>query len=347
MRKKKLALIGLGKQGREHLDVQHLCQYGEIIAAYDPHPPTELKFDLPCYQKIEELPFDQLDGLIIAIPHDKYVELLKDIWRIKPGLAIAKEKPLGRSLVEANQILAMAEACNAPLQVFIQRRFHQTYQHLKQLMSGLGGSPDAISLTMSLGFQRPENKSDAKNWRTSRSIAGGGALIDSGYHLIDLAMYLIGDFEPLACTLWADHHLITGDEVDDAAFLVGNSNKTAINITSRTYQDNAEGINCFPKQEEVLVHYPSFTLVANRESVKKVYAFNTPESEVESLIKSDKSWQAALVKQIDDFCLSLDKPNFQYDRAIIWDQYPAQAIIEWGYEQVKLWDSSPSTYKAP
>jgi predicted dehydrogenase len=62
-----------------------------------------------------------------------------------------------------------------------------------------------------------------KEWRSDKSISGGGELIDQGVHLIDLASIFLGEFETISGHV---HTYFWNMSVDDNAFLsLENKNK--------------------------------------------------------------------------------------------------------------------------
>lgn len=110
--KLRLALVGLGKQGLEHLDAVGLCQQTVIVAGVDPDAATrqrvsEMGYELELCSSLSRLAGLRLDGLVLALPHHCYGDLWDEL--IGLGLPMLKEKPLGRSFDEALSFIAVGE----------------------------------------------------------------------------------------------------------------------------------------------------------------------------------------------------------------------------------------------
>ena len=333
---KAFGLIGIGKQGQEHLAVHHLCQHGRIVGVYDPHQKEiAMPEGVKRFISLKELLEQPLDGVIMAIPHHQHLAALQEVWALRPGIAVAKEKPLGRNMAEANRMMMLAKVQKTLLRTLIQRRHHRSYEYLKEQMRAQRAAPLVVNLQMNLGFDRPREPLPA-TWRNDRSLAGGGALLDSGYHLVDLVLYLMGDFEVVGCTLWHDGQLVKGNQVDDRAHLVGVSDNTWIDIRSSVFNDVVDGKPLEGKFEQVEVIYEDHCLVANR---SEVWRFTAECPRGQRLFLGQKDWQDAMVRQLDDFALSVSEPNL-VDHDVLWDQQPALSIIDLGYAMRRQWGSS-------
>ena len=87
---------------------------------------------------------------------------------------------------------------------------------------------------MSLGRDIEEvgpNADARETWRNSARLAGGGALIDIGYHAIDLVHFLLdAPLATISCNLWVGDKPATGGELETAATLVGRAGNTWVKV---------------------------------------------------------------------------------------------------------------------
>jgi predicted dehydrogenase len=131
------------------------------------------------------------------------------------------EKPPAMNVKEAKQIEKAATKAGKIVMFSVQRRF--------------GGAEQAAKLAIDKGYageayhargswMRTRGIPMGTGWFIDKSRAGGGALIDIGVHLLDLAWYLLGQPKPIGAygithTRFA-HTLEEGKkiDVDDAAF---------------------------------------------------------------------------------------------------------------------------------
>ncbi len=95
-----------------------------------------------------------------------------------------KEPPLARNLDEAVGMVRRMERANLKLVVGTQRRFAETYRRIGELITEIG------EIFLGRGHYLFNWGSDL-GWRGDKG-AGGGALREFGYHVIDLLIWLLG-----------------------------------------------------------------------------------------------------------------------------------------------------------
>ncbi len=317
----RLGIIGLGKQGREHLAAASGASLANIVVAQDivEDARDAVAADYPSLElvtSIADLSRFQLDGLVMALPHHCY----EDIWPqvLSLGVPILKEKPLGRNLEEVNHFLQMAEEANCSLQTAIQRRAHPSYIELEKRLRNKGRVKE-IRARLHLGFD-PQGSSGS--WRAERKTAGGGALLDCGYHLIDLVHFLIGRFELLSSGLWdSDGHMLATfpARIETEARLVGRQGNTWIVIESLVGgRKDEEGR--YQKFESVEVLTDQHKFVANREGLV---------CNGEPVFRCRRDWDVAMAAQLDSFASNIQNDTWHAQEH--WDQIPIMKLIDQAY----------------
>lgn len=327
-KKIRCALLGLGNQGCEHLAAATDHPNVEIIAAVDSqfmrHHDIHKQFphlNLAFFSNFDDLVHSDLkiDALILALPHHAYAPMWQNIldWK-KPML---KEKPLGRNYQEAKMFMATAKAAQSGLRTAIQRRNHASYRFLFDYLKQHCLTVTELHAHLHLGKAK-KNISTVPNtetWRDNRNLAGGGALLDAGYHLIDLIQFLIGDFDVISSTMWHGLKADNGLDIEDRCWLTGRSPSTWIMLDTWV-QGEADGRGGFVKSEHILLKTSQGVLRANREGV---WCNET------QLFATDKDWSNAMRKQLTDFARNIDFIEWHDD--IIIDQLPAMRKIEEAY----------------
>lgn len=129
---------------------------------------------------------DEIDAAVIAVPHNVHLDLSEQL--VRRGKHVLVEKPLARTVEECNR-LAAATPPGVLLAVSTVRRLFPTSIWMKELLmeGALGrierarweeGGPYAWPLATPSLF--------------SREASGGGVLIDTGPHILDLLLWWLG-----------------------------------------------------------------------------------------------------------------------------------------------------------
>ena len=130
---------------------------------------------------------DTVDGVIIATPTASHLAIAGHF--LGQGIHVLCEKPAALSSSEVHAMFAAALAGGARLLVGQSRRFSQQAIAVQRLLEQRVVGP-VHTLTASLGGVYSGWKART-DFRLDQSAAGGGVLIDSGIHLLDLAVWLL------------------------------------------------------------------------------------------------------------------------------------------------------------
>lgn len=184
----KTVVIGLGKQSVEdNLPTLIRNSKFELLGVYDINEQNRAlqakKYSVRAFSSIPQILEAKPTLAILSLPHNEYVSYIEKL--ACAGIHIIKEKPFATSFDEAIKIYNLVKD-NIFLGVNLQRRFHPAYIKFSNELSKIG-KPFSIEgrYTMNL---------DGSNmgWRAIQELAGGGVLIDMGYHLIDLLVWYFG-----------------------------------------------------------------------------------------------------------------------------------------------------------
>ncbi|WP_300439999.1 Gfo/Idh/MocA family oxidoreductase [Zoogloea sp.] len=320
-KKLRLALIGLGKQGLEHLNAADLCEDIVFVAGVDPSPETRQRVlesgnGMQVLESLESLDPAMLDGLVLALPHHRYTEAWDALLAL--GLPILKEKPLGRSFDEALSLLDRARAAGCPVQTAIQRRHHPSYRLLKQTLETERIEVREVHAHMHLGFTATTG--GVESWRDKRHQAGGGALLDAGYHLVDLLHFMFGPFDLVSASLWRNGQPIGDNEIDERAWLTGRAEKGWIMLDSWLAGQPDPKTGKPIKSERLILKTSQGIWEANREGIWH------DELRVAT---TDREWHQAMAGQLDGFAAHIRSGRWHDE--LIWDQLPAMRVIDEAY----------------
>ena len=196
----RLALIGAGAIAQTaHIPVLAKMRGAELVALCDNDGAKAgalaSRFGVrDVFTDIEELlDSDAIDGLVVATPnhlHEPHV-----LSALARGVDVLCERPLALGARGAERILGAAQKRGRKIVVGNNHRFRSDVQALSGfLRSGELGKSTALRAG------HYHLKGSIAGWRQSRPEAGGGAFIEAGMPLLDLAMWLLDHPEPVRVT---------------------------------------------------------------------------------------------------------------------------------------------------
>jgi predicted dehydrogenase len=215
----RLGFLGTGWIGRHRMDAILKTGLVQPVAVADPSDEMmdaalTLAPEAKRCASVEDLLDQDLDGLVIATPSALHAE--QSIRALDRGLAVFCQKPLGRDAQEVAAVVAAARRADRLLGVDLSYRQTRGMRAIRDLIrSGSLGEIFACDLVFHNAYG-PD-----KPWFYDKRQSGGGALIDLGVHLVDLALWTL-DFPDVVSAngrLYAKGRPITGasPEVEDYA----------------------------------------------------------------------------------------------------------------------------------
>lgn len=136
---------------------------------------------------------DDIDAAIVAVPHFLHASIACELLRA--GKHVLVEKPMALSSAECDQMLAAAKASGAAIAVGHMRRFCPAVAFARALLrSGVLGDTRSVDVEDGVVFGWPVES----DFQFRREKAGGGVLVDTGAHTLDMLLGWFGDVEPLS-----------------------------------------------------------------------------------------------------------------------------------------------------
>jgi myo-inositol 2-dehydrogenase/D-chiro-inositol 1-dehydrogenase len=337
----RIGVIGLGKMGIRHLANASSFSNVEIVGAADLSKESLRQAKLlgakNLYSDYKELLKTDLDAVIISLPnfmHRESVELA-----LEEGINVFVEKPLARTTEECKKILRAVEKSGRHLMIGHSMRFSTEVEEMKKIVdSGSIGQLEVLTLEniASGPFSHGAVPKPVPEWWFDAEKVGGGALIDLGYHLIDLYRFFAGDCYLLSSNLGHKYNL----PLEDWAIVTVKSNDSPARgiVHVGWYQQVV-----FPKNNIRAIIHGDYTYISSEQFVpSNIYAYAVKEGmqnvfrkvsgrKIKPLFYSPFS--DGFVKELSHFFDCLEKDMQPSVSAI--DGLKTVEVIENAYKQAK------------
>lgn len=210
----RIGLVGCGGIGGVHARAWAQVEGAEVVAACDVDLERAAATAPRAFSHWDEmLAGVELDAVDICTP--PHLHAPAALAAIKAGKPVLCEKPLARNPAEARQILDAAAEAGSLLVTAFCHRFHPPVEWVKaQIDAGSLGRILMFRNRFGTRFKGVEDK-----WFSNPEIAGGGALMDTSIHSVDLFRFLVGEVEAASALTSTFSPNIHGLE-DSAAMLL-------------------------------------------------------------------------------------------------------------------------------
>lgn len=213
----RVAIVGTGNSVNNHFKALNaVADRVELVAAVDVDSErldhARIEYNIAnCYANVEEMLAEQKPDLVhIVTPPATHKDLI--IQCLEAGAWVFCEKPLCASLAEFDEIQAAEDRANGYVSTVFQWRFGSAAQHLKRLIEQQALGRPLVGVCNTLWYRAPEYYQSP--WRGRWKTEIGGPTATLGIHLMDLFLWLMGD--------WSEIRAMTGTlardiEVEDVS----------------------------------------------------------------------------------------------------------------------------------
>lgn len=179
--KLRVAVIGTGNMGRNHVRNYFMLPESELVAIADVNPEAKslaedykAKFFTDYKEMLEEA---RPDAVSVVVPTPFHLEVATEV--MSRGIHCMLEKPIASSVEEADKLIACAKENNVTFTVGHIERFNPVIKKLKQMVddNAIGDITSVVCKRVG-GFPAVEPKTDV--------------IIDLAVHDVDIANYLLG-----------------------------------------------------------------------------------------------------------------------------------------------------------
>lgn len=203
MKKLGVGIIGLGQQGKIHLQNCLRLENVKVLGVADPSRAARTyanKMGVKnCYENYEDLLRSQgIDAVVISLPNFLHLESV--MKAAEAGKHIFLEKPLARNVEEGKRILSLVNRFNMKLMVGYPLRFYPPLREIREkIVNGFFGEIEiAEGTNISCGpfASREDNMGGpvpVPSWWFDKELVGGGAMMDLGCHIVDYMAWYFGE----------------------------------------------------------------------------------------------------------------------------------------------------------
>lgn len=232
----KVAVVGVGRFGRQHARVYHELLDAELVGVYDKDAgrAAEVAKEYQCHSfaRLEDL-FGAVEAASVAVPTEQHAEVGERL--IEAGIDVLVEKPMARSLQEADRLIAASERHGRILQVGHLERFNPAVTAARTI------------LTMPLFFEVHR-----LSVFTERSL-DVDVVLDLMIHDLDIVLSLVGS-EPEE--IRASGLAVLTPKIDIANVRLAFENGCVANFTaSRVSLETVRKLRWFQPREYISVDY--------------------------------------------------------------------------------------------
>lgn len=213
----RVGLVGVGAAAQvSHIPALLKREDVELVALCDRDPEKAArvaqKFSIPRH-------FSRIDGLladesidVIDICTPNFLHAPMATAALEAGKHVLCERPLARSAAEATEMIRAARKADRILACAVQHRLRPDSQLLRTFVAK--GELGDIYYAKA-GWLRLRTQWDSDEWRRMKRESGGGVVLDLGFPMLDLALWVLG--EPKVESVSASVHRLRKGEVEDSA----------------------------------------------------------------------------------------------------------------------------------
>ncbi len=190
----KVGIAGYGTVGRIRHQYCNEHPQLHVVAVCDQSfaDPSVTAEGVRCWGSYEQLLSEGLDVLFVCLPN--YLAPVVTMAGLDQGLHVFCEKPPGRDLGDIERVIAVEKKHPGQKLMFgFNHRYHDSVRDAVRVIRS-----DELGRVLNLrgvyGKSRIIRFGNEKDWRTQRTLAGGGILLDQGIHMVDMMRLFAGEF---------------------------------------------------------------------------------------------------------------------------------------------------------
>lgn len=255
MKKLGFGIIGTGAVVRAYVDSLSEIPDAKLVGLYSATPEgaerARSTFNCSATSDLEAFLADPaIDVICVCNESGRHGQAI--IQAAHAGKHVLSEKPLEITTQKIDKVIETCQAAGVILGCSFQNRFNPAYMALERAVRGshLG---KLLLGNAHIHWYRPPEYYLQRQWRGTRDLDGGAALINQGIHTIDLLLNLLGPVNSVSGHVRTRVHAIEGEDVAAAQLVFDNGALGTISGGTALYPGYPERLEVFGEDGSVIL----------------------------------------------------------------------------------------------
>jgi len=326
----KVGIAGYGDVGKKRKKILDSISGIKIVAISDNNQKHRIQSkEIKFFNNYKKIFNENLDILFVSLPNKYAADATK--MAIKKNIHVFCEKPPARNIKELKKVLKefQKRKNKIKLKYGFNHRYHDSIILAKKIidsrkygklinLKGLYGKSKIIPYT--------------GGWRSKRSMAGGGILLDQGIHLLDLMRHFCGNFIEIKSLVSNDYWK---HQVEDNAYVIMRSNKKIVAMVHSTATQWQHQFRVEITLEKALINLTgilSSSMIYGQEKIEIQPKLLKNKKNITMKFKKDLSWEREIAEYINSI-----KFNKKIFNGTIYDSIEVMRMIDSIYRSDIIW----------
>jgi len=325
----KVGIAGYGVVGKKRRKILDKIPGVKVVAISDKNPKNKIsEKNIKFFSDYKKLFNENLNVLFISLPNKYAAEAT--IKALRKNINVFCEKPPARNINELKKVLKEYRKKNKiKLKYGFNHRYHDSILLAKKAIDS-GKYGKLINIKGLYGKSKIINFKG--QWRSSKSIAGGGILLDQGIHLLDIMRFFCGEFKEIKSFVNNNYWKF---KVEDNAYVILRSKKNVVAMVHSTATQWQHQFRVEITLEKALINLfgilsSSKTYGNEKIEIHPKFAKNKKNKIIK--FKNDFSWEREIKEYIR--CVKMNKKIYKGN---IYEAIEVMKIIDTIYKSDSMW----------
>tara|TARA_B100000029_G_scaffold296551_1_gene289827 strand:+ start:105 stop:1115 length:1011 start_codon:yes stop_codon:yes gene_type:complete len=325
----KVGIAGYGVVGKKRRKILDKIPGVKVVAISDKNPKNKIsEKNIKFFSDYKKLFNENLNVLFISLPNKYAAEAT--IKALRKNINVFCEKPPARNINELKKVLKEYRKKNKiKLKYGFNHRYHDSILLAKKAIDS-GKYGKLINIKGLYGKSKIINFKG--QWRSSKSIAGGGILLDQGIHLLDIMRFFCGEFKEIKSFVNNNYWKF---KVEDNAYVILRSKKNVVAMVHSTATQWQHQFRVEITLEKALINLfgiLSSSKTYGNEKIEIHPKFTKNKKNKIIKFKNDFSWEREIKEYIR--CVKMNKKIYKGN---IYEAIEVMKIIDTIYKSDSMW----------